>query len=126
MSRFIIGNVLLLCSMICAAGSQVLFKLLLNNYQGSLWRWNDILTFLDGPQIFRVLLSIGMLIMGFIFWIFALSRLDLSYAYPIASSSVVFILLFGAVFLGEAVTPRMYLGAIFILAGITLLMPANS
>ena len=64
-----------------------------------------------------------MLVAGFLFWILCLVRLELSYAYPVACSSVLFVSLFSVIFLGETVTPRMWIGTAFILVGLVLLMP---
>ncbi len=126
MSKFMTGNFLLLSSMVLGAGSQVLIKSLMNKYQGSLLNIADIKAFIDIPNIMGVAISAMMLVLGFIFWIFALAKLNLSYAYPIACTSVIFVALFGSIFLGELITLRMSLGTVLILVGIILLMPTEA
>ena len=60
---------------------------------------------------------------GFGFWVLALARLELSYAYPIACSSILFVALLSTVFLGEPMTPKMWVGTVMILVGVILLTP---
>jgi uncharacterized membrane protein len=66
-----------------------------------------------------------MLGVGLVFWLLCLDRLNLSYAYPIACSSVLLVALFSGLFLGETVTLKMWSGTVLILIGIVLLMPAR-
>ena len=68
-------------------------------------------------------IALLLLVSGFLFWVLSLTRLDLSYAYPIACSSVLLVALMSAIFLGEAVTLRMWSGTVLILIGIALLTP---
>ena len=126
MSNFVLGNIYLLLSMIGGAGSQLIIKALVNEYPGSLLSLSDLKDFMNVPHFVTTLIGGFMLIAAFICWLLALTKLELSYAYPIACSSVIFVALFSALFLGEAVTPRMYLGTAFIVIGIILLMPVSS
>ncbi len=59
------------------------------------------------------------------FWALCLSRLSLSYAYPVASTSVLLIAVFSVVVLGEAISLKMWAGTALILVGIVLLRPAT-
>ncbi len=63
-----------------------------------------------------------MLVAGFLFWMMSLSRLDLSYAYPLACPSA---LLVAVLSLGEVVTARMWWGAAMIVLGTVLLVPSR-
>ena len=57
---------------------------------------------------------------GFIAWIFVLSRVDLSVAYPFVGLSFIFTLLIGAFVLGETVTVGRAAGVLLIAAGCVL------
>ena len=62
---------------------------------------------------------------GFLFWLMSLSRLDVSYAYAVACSSALVVMLLGVVFLGETVSPKMWLGTVMIVVGTFLLAPSR-
>lgn len=53
-------------------------------------------------------------------WMAAMTRLDLSRAYPFMSLSFVLVLVFSAVFFGESVTVAKVLGVGLILAGLVI------
>lgn len=121
MTSFAFGNLLLFGSMILSALGQVLLKRLMSTAGGKLDIWGDVLSLaspsrtLAAGGIFLVLLG------GFMLWALSLARLDLSYAYPMACGSALIVVLFSAIFLGEAVSPRVYFGTILIVAGTALL-----
>lgn len=56
-----------------------------------------------------------------VFWLITLSRLPLSTAYPVVSLSYLLILLFSVFVLGERPTAVVWLGALFIVTGISLI-----
>jgi len=123
MSRFVVGNVFLLLSMTCAAGSQLLLKAVLDEVGEEGLGRRSLTLLLEGTRPLRGAAGAAMLVAGFLFWIAALTKLDLSYAYPIACSSVLLVTLFSAIFLGEPVTARTWAGTVLILAGVVLLAP---
>lgn len=53
-------------------------------------------------------------------WMAALTRLELSFAYPFMSLAFVFVLVLGIAFLGETNTIGKVLGTLFIVAGLIL------
>ena len=55
-----------------------------------------------------------------LFWILAVSRLELSYAYPFISLSFVLVFLLAALFFHEAVTPGKLIGLVLIVAGLVV------
>lgn len=124
MSGFLIGNIFLGLSLLFASISQVALKALLNRLESSslslgLLREQDL-------GFFGWLLLIGvMIVAGFLFWAFSLTKLNLSYAYPIACSSALLVALLSAFFLGEAVTMKTWIGTGFIVFGTALLVPVN-
>jgi multidrug transporter EmrE-like cation transporter len=66
------------------------------------------------------LVAIGLVVYvsGTFFWLIALSRVDLSYAYPFASLNYIFILIASWFILGEQPTPMRLVGVVAICAGV--------
>ena len=56
-----------------------------------------------------------------VLWLFALSRADLSFAYPFAALGYVIIVIASILFLGEHVQPVTWVGVVLIIAGIVLI-----
>lgn len=67
-----------------------------------------------------VVLGLGVYFLGVFFWLYALSKVDLSYAYPFVSLSYVLVILASVFLLGEQVTPLRWLGVAAICAGVVL------
>ena len=125
MSRFAVGNLFLLLSMLCSAGGHLFIKVTMDDARiasaaGATW-----LQLLTLPRLLRGGSGLSLVVVAFVFWLLCLSRLDLSYAYPIASASVLFVTLFSAVFLHEVVTPRTWLGTVLVIAGVALIGPSR-
>lgn len=68
-----------------------------------------------------VILGLGIYFMGTLFWLTALSRVDLSFAYPFASLSYVLMLLASWFFFHENITPLRLLGSATIIIGVLLI-----
>ena len=124
MSKFAMGNILLFASMLCTTASHVMIKALIDEAGESL-TLSSLFTVFTGPKLFRSVLAASLLVAGFLLWALCLSRLSLSYAYPVASTSVLLIAVFSVVVLGEAISLKMWAGTVLILAGIVLLRPAG-
>lgn len=58
--------------------------------------------------------------LAFLCWMAAMTKFDLSYAYPFMSLSFVFVLVLSGLFFHEPVTMAKALGVIFIMAGIII------
>jgi len=67
-----------------------------------------------------VISSLVCAFLAFICWIVAMTKFDLSYAYPFMSLSFVFILVFSAILFHEPLTVPKVLGVILIMAGIMI------
>lgn len=122
---FAAGNVFLLASMLCSSGAQLLLKRVIDEARLSAAGGAALLSLLTWERVLRgggALLLVGL---GFICWILCLTRLDLTYAYPIACASVLFVTLFGAVFLHEAVSARTWAGTVLVVLGVVLLGPSR-
>lgn len=125
MSTFWIGNTYLLLAMLCASGSQIVFKALFNE-TGPLGFNGSFVQALCYPgRILHVLVALVLLVAGFVLWLLSLSRLDLSYAYSVACSGAVIVTLFSVLFLGESVSIRSWCGTVLIVLGTVLLTPSR-
>ena len=123
MTRFVAGNVFLLLSMICASTSQLVLKTVMRGVDPPGLAWSSWQPFLAPDRFFRGAGAMILIVSGFGLWVLALARLELSYAYPIACASILFVALLSAVFLGETITPKMWAGTVLILIGVVLLTP---
>ena len=65
-----------------------------------------------------VILGLGITVSGTFFWLVALSRVDLSYAYPFASLNYIFVLLCSWWILGERPSPVRVIGVVVICLGV--------
>jgi drug/metabolite transporter (DMT)-like permease len=125
MSRFVAGNLLLLMSMLCASASQLLLKSVLRDVDPPGLVWSSWQPLLEPARFVRGSGAMVLIVAGFAFWVLALARLELSYAYPIACCSILLVALLSAVFLGEPITGKMWLGTVLILVGVVLLTPES-
>ena len=125
MSKFAMGNILLFASMLCTTASHIMIKALIDEAGEKALTLSSLFALFTGPKLFRSAIAGSLLVAGFLLWALCLSRLSLSYAYPVASTSVLLIAIFSIVVLGEAISPRMWAGTVLILVGIVLLRPAG-
>lgn len=66
----------------------------------------------------QVFLGFVLIFGGSLFWLYVISRFDLSFAYPILAFNYVAILLPAWLLLGERVTPNKIIGSLIIVAGV--------
>jgi drug/metabolite transporter (DMT)-like permease len=123
MWKFWIGNLYLLVAVLCASGGHIMLKALLNELGTFGFDWSSLQAMCSLGRALRLLAALAMVIAGFLFWIMSLSRLNISYAYPIASSSVLLVTFFSVLFLNEAVSARMWWGTALIVIGTILVAP---
>ncbi len=69
----------------------------------------------------RVLLGFGLVFGGAIFWLGVISRVDLSFAYPLLALNYVIILIPSRVLLNEPVTLMRLVGALIIVIGVIVI-----
>ena len=74
----------------------------------------------------RIIGGFGFFGVGAVFWLAAISRVPLSWAYPMLSIGYLLILLFSAVILKEQVAPLRWIGALIICVGIVLVFRSGS
>ena len=112
----------ILISVLGGAAGQILLKKGMNSLGEITLSFQNIVTMtwkmLTNPYVF-----IGLVIyfLSVIFWLAALSRVDLSYAYPVASVSYVIMILASWLLLNETITPMRILGSIVIGIGVFLI-----
>jgi drug/metabolite transporter (DMT)-like permease len=78
-------------------------------------------TFVRVARVPMVWLGLFLYGLSAVSWMTVLSRVDLSFAYPMVGFSYVVVLLFSALLLGEQVSPLRWLGTLIIVAGIVLI-----
>jgi len=59
-----------------------------------------------------------------LFWMAAMSKFSISFAYPFMSLAFVFVMFGSAVFLGESLNPQKFLGTVIIVTGLVVLSKA--
>lgn len=126
LSPFATGNLMLMASMLCSALGQIMIKRVINATDFSQFSLASLKQF-TAPNLFlQGNLGAIFVVGGFLFWVAALAKLDLNYAYPIASSSVLLVTLLSGLFLGEQLTLRIWLGTALIVLGVYLLLPRGA
>lgn len=114
--------VYLLVSIACAVVGQILLK------QGMRVTGPVTLSLYELPHLILqlatnpwVVVGMSLYLGGSLFWLTALSRLDLSLAYPFAGLNYVLILLASYLVFGEALNPIRIAGALLIALGVSLI-----
>ena len=74
------------------------------------------------PIFSQPLVWVGLALYGVssLIWLIVLSRLDLSYAYPLLASMYIVLPLLSMVFLKESIPPLRWLGMLVVIAGVIL------
>lgn len=108
--------VLLVLNILFLVAGQIVWKMGLNG-QGGL-QLNNILTVMLSPLI---LLGIALYGIATILWLFVLSRLPLSVAYPMQSLAYVLGLIVAWWIFGEAIPLNRWIGAGIIVAGVMVI-----
>ncbi len=69
----------------------------------------------------RVLLGFALVFGGALFWLGVISRVNLSFAYPLLALNYVLILIPSRFILGETITPSKLLGAVIVVIGVIVI-----
>ena len=125
MSKFMLGNIFLFLSMVLTSASQIVLKGLVDQAPPVQFSSDWIRAAATPATLARGTLAVAMMAAGFCCWLLCLTRLNLSYAYPIACTSVFMVTLLSVYFLNEVMTARMWAGTALIALGIILLIPAD-
>lgn len=109
----------ILIGVLAGAAGEILLKHGMNQIGAITLSLHDILPVLwrIGTNPF-VIGGLALYVGGLVFWLAALSRVDLSYAYPFASLSYIIMLLASWQLLGETITPTRMIGTLIIAIGV--------
>jgi drug/metabolite transporter (DMT)-like permease len=121
-AKMSIAIVYIMVAVLAGAAGQILLKkgmgsmgavtLTTNQIVGILWRIGT------NPYVF---IGLIVYVCGTVFWLAALSRVDLSYAYPFASLSYVVMLIASWQLFNENITPVRLLGTVVVGLGVFLI-----
>ena len=110
---------MLFFAIFCSVAGQILMKIGMNQVGGiDQFDLSLMINMLLNPFVFSGIGSYGV---GFIAYLFALSKLDQSFAYPMFSLGYVLVAVFNWVFLNEAFSATRLAGVIVIVFGVWLL-----
>ena len=99
MSRFLVGNLFLLLSILGATAGHILLKAVVDEVSSSTLGWSTLQALLAPGRFWRGAGGASLVVVAFLCWLAALTRLDLSYAYPVACSSLLLVTLFSVTLL---------------------------
>lgn len=109
---------ILLTYSVVLAGGQVLFKLAALRFAPAA-RWTDnVLSLALNPYLVLAVLLYGLLS---VVWVWVLTFVPLSIAYPFVALTFVLTVASGALLFGEPVTARLMLGGAMIIAGLIVI-----
>ena len=117
--------VLLAIAIIGSAFGQIALKKGIDGLQGKysmadiVKPWNLPKIFIQSPWVF---VGLCLYVIGFFVWIGALSKLDVSFMYPLLSLSYVLLAILAFVFLKENITLYRWMGIILVTIGSFLLL----
>ena len=120
---FIINHTYIFLSIIFAVSSQLIIKWQMSQHDlsGSLSmvdKFYYALTMLVNPFI---LLSILFTLLSGLSWMIAMSKFDISYAYPFTILGFVFVLFFSIILFNEPLTWSKIIGILLIISGIVII-----
>lgn len=123
MSSLVKSILLILLSIVIAIGGQVLLKIGMNQISS-----DEILSFVGVRNFFLAVLKspkvmTGLFLYGLsaVVWLIILTRVDLSFAYPMIGISYIFMLLISKFLLNEQVSPLRWIGAVVISIGVVII-----
>jgi len=112
-------TVMLFIAIFCSVIGQILMKVGMNQVGGiDQFDIRLMINMFMNPFVFAGIASYGI---GFIFYLFALSKLEQSFAYPMFSLGYVLVAIFNWVFLHEAFSVTRLAGVVIIIVGVALL-----
>lgn len=120
-----INSVLILINIGLAVSGQVAIKSGMKQV-GYIHAENALALFLKAFTNWYVIIGLAAYFIAAATWILVLSRVDLSYAYPMLSLGYIVVLIISAVWLGEAVTLPRIIGTILIVGGVGLIFTSSS
>lgn len=111
----------ILVSVVAGAAGQLLLKHGMNQIGRMSLSVEAMLAALTNPGVWFVALGLFIYVCGTAFWLIALSRADLSFAYPFASLSYVAMLVGSWLFFGENISWLRIVGSGVIITGVLII-----
>ena len=110
---------MLFLAIFCSAAGQILMKVGMNQVGGiSEFDLQRMIHMFLNPFVFSGIAAYGV---GFIFYLFALSKLEQSFAYPMFALGYVLVAVVNWTFMGEPFSWTRFAGVVVIIAGVWLL-----
>ena len=118
--RFFADHLYIFLSITFAVSSQLIIKWKmrafdLGSHPGLIEKFTFAFSMLFNPYI---MLSIFLTLMSGLSWMIAMTRFEISYAYPFTALGFVLIFFFSALLFHETITAEKVIGAVLIVAGI--------
>lgn len=118
---FIVYAMLITASALTVVG-EVLLKLGINQVNARVGAFSfEPAVLLATFSEWRVLLGFALVFGGALFWLGVISRVDLSFAYPLLALNYVLVLIPSRLLLGELITPAKIIGALIVVAGVVVI-----
>ncbi len=114
--------IIILFGVILNVVAQIILKLGMNKYSISSWNYIEIIKLFLSPF---VITGIAIYIISLIIWLYVLSKVDVSFAYPFLSLGFVLVALIGWMFLGESIGIFKIIGISLIVSGIIFVSISN-
>ncbi|MEO7173126.1 EamA family transporter [Flavobacterium sp.] len=109
---------LILATVSVTSVSQVLLKLGMRNFVMEQFDIMVIIKQLFSPLVF---FGLGLYAVSALLWLYILSKVDLTFAYPFISLGFIIVMLAGYFFLGEKIGALRLFGFMFIVSGVILI-----
>jgi drug/metabolite transporter (DMT)-like permease len=113
---------LILCGVLLNAAAQLLLKEGMNRIGHFAFTWANVWPI--GLQVIAspfVIIGLGCYVVSVVVWLLALSRADVSYAYPMLSIGYIVTAITASLFLHETLSPQRIIGIVIIMLGVYLI-----
>jgi len=110
----------IIIAIIVGVAGQILIKNALNSIEKLDFSTGAVSTYIRIFSEPYVMIGAATYIISIFFWIYGLSKVDLSYAYPFLALSYVLILVGSWYFLGESISTLRIIGVLIICAGVLI------
>lgn len=114
------GYILIGLAILSAVGSQLLFKSGIKTIGGFGLEGHWVRRGMRLVTNWQILVGLACYAVGWLAWIMALSRFELSFIYPFTSLNYVLILLFSWLVLDEQISPLRIVGVVIICLGVII------
>lgn len=107
--------IIALISILLGAFAQFFLKVAVSGLPGKMLTMGKIPSLLSSPQLWLGCVAYGL---SLLFWLYVLSKMELSKAYPMVSLGYVFSMIIAYVWLNESINTMKIAGIILIISGV--------